>query len=91
MWSDVAGKVKPSARHEVLCAWQPSHSGGAWNYDVLVHWPDGVWTDTMENEVEADEMPTYWQEIQKPAWKAPNVQLKGLADSGRSPLLDSPS
>jgi len=28
------------------------------------------WTDSMENEVEVCEMPTYWTEIQLPKWKA---------------------
>lgn len=81
MWNEVAGKGKPATRHDVLCAWQPSYSGGMWSYEVLVHWPDGAWTDTAENEVEADEMPTHWQEIQNPAWKAPNAPAKGPGGS----------
>lgn len=83
MWSEVAGKVNPATRHDVLCAWQPSYSGGPWAYEVLVNWPDGVWTDTMENEVEANEMPTYWMEIQRPAWKASNAEVSGCANYER--------
>jgi len=70
MWKEILIKEKPDTRHDVLCAWQPSHREGIWTYDVLIHWPDGIWTDSMENEVQACEMPTYWAEIQLPKWKA---------------------
>ena len=77
MWNDVAGKAAPTKKHEVLCAWQPCVKTGSWVYGVLIHWPDGVWTDTTENDVEADEMPNYWQDIQSPAWQAPNAEASG--------------
>lgn len=69
MWNDIVGKPAPAKKHEVLCAWQPYVESGQWMYEVLIHWPDGAWTDTAENVVEADEMPAYWQEIQRPTWK----------------------
>jgi hypothetical protein len=79
MWNEIAGKATPKTKHDVLCAWRPSYSGGMWAYEVLVHWPDGVWTDTNENEVDACEMPTHWKEIQQPAWTTSNAQVTGAA------------
>lgn len=81
MWNDVASKAAPTKRHEVLCAWQPYVQAGSWAYEVLIHWPDGVWTDTTENEVQDDEMPTYWQDIHRPTWQAPNPQVQRPAGS----------
>jgi hypothetical protein len=72
MWNVVAVKEAPTKKQEVFCAWQPYVKTGSWRYEVLIHWPDGVWTDITENEVEVAEMPTYWQDIQRPAWQEPS-------------------
>jgi hypothetical protein len=67
MWSEVKDKVAPSKKDQVLCAWKPYDIiNGTWNFEVLIHWPDNVWTDTLENEVDEDEIPTYWQTISMP-------------------------
>lgn len=79
MWNDVAGKPTPKEKHEVLCAWQPYVKSGSWGYEVLIHWPDGIWTDATETEVDTEEMPTYWQDIHKPTWQAPNASFSGLS------------
>lgn len=63
-------KQHPVGKRQVLCAWQPFREDGEWQYEVLIHWPDGVWTDKAENEVQAEEMPTYWWSILEPARRA---------------------
>jgi len=61
-WYDVTEKRPPvTNKQEVLCAWGPP-----WTYRVLVHWPDGIWTDADENPVGADEMPRLWRPISQP-------------------------
>ena len=68
MWQPAKNKQAPLARQQVLCAWQPDKKTGQWSYDVLLHWPDGEWTDTCENLIEQEEMPDYWEAISQPGW-----------------------
>ena len=66
-WSKVAGKPNPHYGTQLLCAWKPTSSIlREWRYEVLIHWPDGSWTDNFEDEVPADEMPDYWMAIISP-------------------------
>jgi hypothetical protein len=44
----------------------PKSETSSWNYAVLTHWPDGLWSDDSEDEVPEDEMPYYWQAISRP-------------------------
>ena len=65
MWQSL-DKI-PAFKIEVLCGWKPQ-SGEQWTFEVLIHWPDGVWTDTQENEINQDELPDFWQFIHPPHW-----------------------
>ena len=67
-WKPVAGKPNPHYGVQLLCAWKPTSSRlQNWRYGVLVHWPDGIWTDDSEDEIPANELPDYWQAISSPA------------------------
>lgn len=70
MWHELkTNPPKPDKYHskELLCAWEFTTKPGHFTYDVLVLWPDGVWTDTTEDPVEkTDCMPAYWRSIQPP-------------------------
>ncbi|PKY09794.1 hypothetical protein B1757_12975 [Acidithiobacillus marinus] len=61
IWHQVKDKPVPHSSHCVLVAWM----GRVIEYDVLIHWPDGMWTDETENEVE--EAPDLWTPIIAPA------------------------
>jgi len=64
IWKRCEAKPAPKQRHTVLCAWQ---QGNRWGYAVLVHWPDGQWTDECENEIEDQDLPDLWMEILPPS------------------------
>jgi len=66
-WLKVAGKPNHSYGVQLLCAWKPSSTRlGSWTYQVLTHWPDGLWTDDTDDEVPQDELPDYWTAISSP-------------------------
>ena len=68
-WLLFSEKSLPNNRHEVLCAWK---KGCAWTYEVMIHWPDGILTDTQENEIEpesGDLLPLLWMEIMPPSMR----------------------
>jgi len=64
-WSKVEGKMKPHYGTQLLCAWK-NGAASSWTYDVLTHWPDGLWTDAHEEILQLDELPDYWQSISHP-------------------------
>lgn len=62
-WRRVSEKTRPHKKPEtVLVAWSCTSGNG--EYDVLIHWPDGTWTDQCEEDVE--ETPDYWMPIIPP-------------------------
>ena len=66
-WLPFSEKTAPKNRHEVLCAWK---TGNRWTYAVLIHWPDGLWTDETENELQpemGDAFPLLWMDIPAPS------------------------
>jgi NTP pyrophosphatase (non-canonical NTP hydrolase) len=64
MWKDIK-TIKPcDDKKQLLCAWTPSKDIHQCSYEVLILWPDGVWTDTVENEVLPGEMPDLCIEIE---------------------------
>lgn len=73
MWKKVKDKPAPLKPQMVLCAdLKCLKSNFGCPYEVLIHWPDGVWTDIHEDEIETDFLPDLWQEIEKP-----NVEIAG--------------
>lgn len=66
MWKKVSGKPNPQYGMQLLVAWKPVSPAASWIYDVLTHWPDGIWTDDADDVVEHDELPDYWQAISAP-------------------------
>ncbi len=66
-WAKVEGKPNPHHGTQLLVAWKPTSTRlASWRYGVLVHWPDGMWSDDAEDEIPADELPDYWQAISQP-------------------------
>ena len=63
MWQEIAEKELPILAMRVLCA---RRGYGQWDYQVLIHWPDGVWTDTEKNEIEEELMPEFWMDLPAP-------------------------
>jgi len=66
MWHKIEDKKPGKFKQPLLCAWRPISRHSEWTYQVLIHWPDGVWTDTEENEIESEDMPSYWREFDRP-------------------------
>jgi hypothetical protein len=64
MWQDICTKTPGYKKQQVLCAWIPTKESHSWSYEVLIHWPDGIWTDTAENEIEPSEMPDVYMDIE---------------------------
>ncbi|MHB1630706.1 MAG: hypothetical protein ACYCQL_00630 [Acidithiobacillus sp.] len=65
-WLPFPEKPVPKNPHEVLCAWK---KGNGWVYEVWIHWPDGVWTDGGENDMETEIgalPPVFWMDIPQP-------------------------
>ena len=60
IWHKVKDKPLPARGHKVLAAWL----GRPVEYEVLIHWSDGQWTDVTEEEV--DEIPDLWTPIIAP-------------------------
>ena len=74
-WQKVEDKTPPKTDADwVLCAWARGVGSRPPHYEVLLHWPDGAWTGTGEQELCAEEMPDWWVSI-----KPPNVELTGKA------------
>jgi hypothetical protein len=65
-WSKVSGKMNPHYSMQLLCAWKPASKAASWRYGVLIHWPDGTWSDDSEDEIPEEELPDYWQAISAP-------------------------
>lgn len=68
-WLLFSEKSLPNNCHEVLCAWR---KGNEWTYEVLIHWPDGLWTDLGENDLEQELgwfPPLLWMEIMPPSMR----------------------
>ena len=75
-WQRVADKPPPKVHAEwLLCAWACGPGAQPPHYEVLIHWPDGAWSATSENELCAEEMPEWWMAI-----KPPNVPMSRARD-----------
>jgi hypothetical protein len=66
MWHDIKVKVIGGDLKYLLCAWKPETLNGNWTYEVLIHWPDGTWTDSLEFEVIPAGMPDFYKYISSP-------------------------
>jgi hypothetical protein len=68
MWKEVKEKASGGVAQQILCAWthgvppKPREP----RYEILIHWPDGTWTDADEEEIPEEEMPDYWMAISRP-------------------------
>jgi hypothetical protein len=65
MWKDIKSIKPGDDKKHLLCAWTTQVDGHQWGYEVLVLWPDGVLTDTVEDEVLPGEMPDLCMEIEE--------------------------
>ena len=78
IWQPFKTKPAPTQKHVVLCAW---HSGSHWDYAVMIHWPDGVWTDDRENEMDHRyALPLCWMEIPNVPRSEPYISLEKIGD-----------
>jgi hypothetical protein len=67
-WNDLKSKRKPRAPEKVLVAWQEKHGDKIVcnRYDVLVHWPDGEWTNEYRRPLPRETLPDFWAKIEPP-------------------------
>lgn len=64
-WHKIEGKQPAEQPTQYLCAWLPGATGKI-IYAVLTQYPNGVWTDDLDDDIGPDEMPALWQEIEAP-------------------------
>lgn len=76
-WIDVSKKNPPETPTQYLCAWKHTNID-RYSFEVLIHWPDGAWSNTSEDVVDEAELPDLYQEIIPPTTlalgKAPDVE-----------------
>jgi hypothetical protein len=65
MWKDINTLEPGDNKKQLLCAWKPSKDSHPMSYEVMILWPDGILTDTAEDEVLPGEMPDLYLEIQE--------------------------
>ena len=67
-WRKVKDKTKPRAPERVLVAWREKRGEKfvCLRYDVLVHWPDGAWTNEFRRPLPYEVLPDFWAKIEPP-------------------------